>query len=177
MSRFGGHGGDGVHGDMSGGKGRGGGGGGKGGRGGKGGPKFNRQVPKFLQQYAHMLGAERPDAHANDHLSYQTTAVEEGYDSDGDKVVDQFLAARKKEKQDKEAAERAASSTAVAVVDTAPAEEETKVIFRPLKREVAAQVDGEVAAEGSKAAASKAKKPKKVLDNKKYYHPSIPKNL
>ena len=58
---------------------------GKGGKGGRGGsaPRFNRQVPKFLQQYAHLLGAERPDPHGNDDMSFQSTAIEEGYDSDG----------------------------------------------------------------------------------------------
>jgi len=66
----------------------------KGGRKGGNAPKFTRQVPKFLQQYAALLGAERPDPTANDDHCYQSTAVEEGYDSESDKVVDQFLKER-----------------------------------------------------------------------------------
>ena len=63
----------------------------KGGRKGGNAPKFTRQVPKFLQQYAALLGAERPDPTANDDHCYQSTAIEEGYDSESDKVVAEFL--------------------------------------------------------------------------------------
>jgi hypothetical protein len=54
------------------------GGGGKGKKGGKG-PQFKRQVPKFLQQYAHLLGAERSDPSENDEHAFVSTAIEGNY--------------------------------------------------------------------------------------------------
>jgi len=51
------------------------GGGGKGKKSGKG-PQFKRQVPKFLQQYAHLLGAERNDPSENDGHAFVSTAIE-----------------------------------------------------------------------------------------------------
>ena len=91
---------------------RGGGGGKRGG--GKNAPKFTRQVPKFLQQYAHLLGAERPDPHANDAQGYTSTAIVEGYDDDGDQVVGEFLRARREEAKRKEKEEAAAAAAEAA---------------------------------------------------------------
>ena len=91
---------------------RGGGGGKRGG--GRNAPKFTRQVPKFLQQYAHLLGAERPDPHANDAQGYTSTAIAEGYDDDGDQVVGEFLRARREEAKRKEKEEAAAAAAEAA---------------------------------------------------------------
>jgi hypothetical protein len=115
-------------------------------------------------------------------MSYQSNAVEEGYDSDGDQVVDKFLKARDAEKKAKLLAEAAAKAAAIEAgkpkkeVDD-DNEEPRKVIFRAPKRDaVADSVHVPVAslpgisleAREEVAAESQIKKrPKKTLDNKK----------
>jgi hypothetical protein len=156
---------------------------GKGGKGGGSAPKFNRQVPKFLQQYAHLLGAERPDPGANDEMGFQSNAIEEGYDSDGDQVVDNFLKQRQKDKRDaeeaaaREEAEQRAREDGNVVDETEPSSDQAgaegqllpkKVLFQ--KRPAAdisslesTKVEGDLEDEGKK----KKKKEKKTLNNKK----------
>ena len=106
-------------------------------------------------------------------------AIEEGYDSDGDKVVNEFLMARDKDKRDAEAAEveaGAAKAREAAEAAAGPAEvDDKKVVFKAgLKRsivskEAATSSTGEGTADGFCGSAPKKKKnKKKKLDNKKY---------
>jgi hypothetical protein len=144
-------------------------------------------VPKFLQQYAHLLGAEKADPHANDDAGWQSTAVEEGYDDEGGKVVHQFLINREREKRQSEAAEAAEAAaleqetvsaalreSGEAVGAEATPELPGKVVFKTQKREASdvstSGEEGQSSTEVSESAdvsKKKRKKKLKALDNKK----------